>query len=138
MFDVDKIHNFTDSGVTALCPHCGVDSVISILRVKQIEDLEFRKEMHEMWFSDKCANSSKLQHINLNDLARSIAPYLEQALYNALLEAAKTCIQCANWDALLDKCTLYNLIPKPIIIANGCDSYREKVDDYGKRTNNIK
>ena len=36
--------------VTALCPHCGIDSVLSSLSGYPIEDPTFLKEMHEYWF----------------------------------------------------------------------------------------
>ena len=47
-FNFEKVKDFTDNGLTAICPECGVDSLIP----DQDGDLsnEFLKECSEYWF----------------------------------------------------------------------------------------
>ena len=47
-----------DNGQTALCPSCGIDSVISAKDVPQIEDPEFLRRMHVAWFETSNRSSS--------------------------------------------------------------------------------
>ena len=51
MFAPAKINEWIDeANQTALCPHCGVDSVIGDHSGFEITD-EFLSEMHKWWFS---------------------------------------------------------------------------------------
>jgi hypothetical protein len=54
VFEPDKIVEWTDKGknkcVTALCPNCGIDSVIGSNPNWPIRDTVFLAEMHSYWF----------------------------------------------------------------------------------------
>lgn len=49
-FSPDKINEWTDKQETALCPHCGIDSVIGDATGYPLTK-EFLKEMDLYWFS---------------------------------------------------------------------------------------
>lgn len=45
-----EIEDWCDEGRTALCPHCGIDSVIGDASNFQVTKPEFLKEMNRYWF----------------------------------------------------------------------------------------
>ena len=45
------IEEWIDGGETALCPFCGIDSVLSVASVPHIISSGFLKSMHDYWFS---------------------------------------------------------------------------------------
>lgn len=50
-YNPNQITDWTDNGNTAICPHCGIDSVIA---QKDIEfDQELLKQMQDYWFADQ-------------------------------------------------------------------------------------
>lgn len=49
IFTPNDIIQWTDQGRTALCPHCGIDSVIAETSDREITVL-FLKEMQAYWF----------------------------------------------------------------------------------------
>lgn len=49
IFPPSEIEDWVDRGETALCPHCGIDSVIGDVWFAITK--EFLSEMHERWFS---------------------------------------------------------------------------------------
>lgn len=51
-FETSKIQRWVDKGETALCPLCGIDSVIGSASGVSIT-YEFLKEMHDFWFFPK-------------------------------------------------------------------------------------
>lgn len=48
-FSPNEIEHWTDDDETALCPKCGIDSVIGSVSGYSI-DREFLKKMHDHWF----------------------------------------------------------------------------------------
>jgi hypothetical protein len=50
-FHPNQIIEWVDEDKTALCPNCGIDSVISDKSGFLINDDIFLKEMHERWFN---------------------------------------------------------------------------------------
>ena len=50
IFDPDQIEDWTDDNTTALCPLCGIDSVIGDRSGFEITK-RFLEEMHEVWFA---------------------------------------------------------------------------------------
>ncbi|MBP0582231.1 cytoplasmic protein [Labrys sp. LIt4] len=51
-FMVAKIEEWIDdSAGTALCPECGIDSVIGSASGYPVDDRDFLEAMHELWFS---------------------------------------------------------------------------------------
>lgn len=55
VFKPSEITEWTDEdennrGQTALCPECGIDSVIGEKSGYPVTDVEFLKEMHKYWF----------------------------------------------------------------------------------------
>ena len=50
-FHGSEIKEWIDGGKTALCPYCGINSVISSVDVPKIVDDKFRLAMHEKWFA---------------------------------------------------------------------------------------
>ncbi|WP_245197274.1 hypothetical protein [Labrys sp. LIt4] len=49
---VAKIEEWIDdSAGTALCPECGIDSVIGSASGYPVDDRDFLEAMHELWFS---------------------------------------------------------------------------------------
>jgi hypothetical protein len=46
-FAADEISEWIDRDTTALCPRCGIDSVLSVTGQA---DKEFLRQMHEYWF----------------------------------------------------------------------------------------
>lgn len=54
-FEPEKIIDWCDeddlSGKTALCPNCGIDSVIGSKSGYPITDEDFIEEMHRFWFN---------------------------------------------------------------------------------------
>jgi hypothetical protein len=46
IFDGGTVYEWTDEGTTAVCPRCGIDSVLS-----GITDMEYLKSAHERWFT---------------------------------------------------------------------------------------
>jgi hypothetical protein len=49
VFPPGKIEDWTDNDDTALCPKCGIDSVIGSVSGYPIER-KFLKKMHDQWF----------------------------------------------------------------------------------------
>lgn len=49
-FDPKHIYEWIDSGDTALCPVCGIDSVLPENDLCEATNLEFLTEMKEYWF----------------------------------------------------------------------------------------
>jgi hypothetical protein len=47
---VDWVDEDNPLGPTALCPKCGIDSVIGSLSGFPIKDIDFLKQMHKKWF----------------------------------------------------------------------------------------
>ena len=47
-FNPCEITEWTDEGTTALCPHCGIDSVLSSADVEY--DADFLEAMHKRYF----------------------------------------------------------------------------------------
>jgi hypothetical protein len=54
IFDADQVADWTDDNMTALCPFCGVDSVIGDSSGFEITK-RFLEEMHEVWFDGSTA-----------------------------------------------------------------------------------
>lgn len=52
IFSPMEITNWCDQGKTALCPHCGIDSVIAESAGYPLT-AEFLEEMHARWFVEK-------------------------------------------------------------------------------------
>lgn len=50
MFTPDMISEWADNKETALCPHCGIDSVIGDASGYSLTE-EFLKDMERYWFS---------------------------------------------------------------------------------------
>lgn len=48
--DVKDWMTEADGGRTALCPHCGVDSVIGSASGYEVGDVTFLRAMHARWF----------------------------------------------------------------------------------------
>ena len=48
-FSGDKIEEWIDEEQTALCPHCGIDSVLPLSAISDPTD-DFISEMHNYWF----------------------------------------------------------------------------------------
>jgi len=48
-FDPQKITDWVDNNDTALCPYCGIDSVIGNASGYAIEEV-FLQKMHQYWF----------------------------------------------------------------------------------------
>ena len=46
VFDGGTVDEWTDEGTTAICPNCGIDSVLP-----GITDMEYLKSAHERWFT---------------------------------------------------------------------------------------
>lgn len=62
LFTPDKIVRWTTDGKTALCPSCGVDSVIGSASGHRITS-EFLEEMHRWWWEgEKCEGSGTHLH----------------------------------------------------------------------------
>lgn len=51
IFPPDRISEWVDDGQTALCPECGIDSVIGSASGIPIEN-QFLREMQSYWFSE--------------------------------------------------------------------------------------
>lgn len=49
-FDSARIEEWTDEGDTALCPNCGVDSVIGDASRLAVTDPDFLRRMRIFWF----------------------------------------------------------------------------------------
>ena len=47
-FAAGEISEWVDRDTTALCPRCGIDSVLSV--TGQTADKEFLRQMHDYWF----------------------------------------------------------------------------------------
>lgn len=50
LFDGERVTEWIDDDQTALCPECGIDSVISTKDVSAMLDSAFRTAMHDYWF----------------------------------------------------------------------------------------
>lgn len=50
-FSFYEIEEWVDRGVTALCPECGIDSVIGNASGYPVEEKHFLKAMRGYWFS---------------------------------------------------------------------------------------
>ena len=48
VFDVREIDEWIDGGQTALCPHCGIDSVLPVIDGQP--DVVFLWARHRYWF----------------------------------------------------------------------------------------
>jgi hypothetical protein len=55
IFTPDAIKEWSDEGQTALCPHCGIDSIIGS-GSGFIISVTFLREMHERWFGEACGS----------------------------------------------------------------------------------
>ena len=51
VFSSGIIDEWTDDDTTALCPKCGIDSVIGDASGHPVNDVKFLKEMNGLWFS---------------------------------------------------------------------------------------
>ena len=51
LFAADVEEWLDDEGGTALCPHCGVDSVIGSMSGYPVSDPQFLKAMYKRWFT---------------------------------------------------------------------------------------
>ncbi|WP_223702140.1 cytoplasmic protein [Sutcliffiella deserti] len=49
IFSPSEIHEWCDDGRTALCPYCGIDSVIGESSGYSVTE-EFLEGMHKVWF----------------------------------------------------------------------------------------
>ncbi|MCW2349070.1 MULTISPECIES: cytoplasmic protein [unclassified Sphingobium] len=49
-FAAAGIEDWVDDGGTALCPNCGIDSVIGDASGFRVSDEAFLKRMHSIWF----------------------------------------------------------------------------------------
>jgi hypothetical protein len=49
VFDVEEIEEWIDGGQTALCPHCGIDSVLPVIDGQP--DVVFVWATHRYWFA---------------------------------------------------------------------------------------
>lgn len=49
IYDPKEIHTWIDNGTTGLCPHCGVDAILSESSGYPITK-EFLQKMHGRWF----------------------------------------------------------------------------------------
>lgn len=49
-FPATRIDDWVDDGGTAMCPECGIDSVIGDASGFPIADEAFLKRMHSIWF----------------------------------------------------------------------------------------
>ena len=49
IFPSSNIEDWTDNGTTAICPHCGIDSVIAETAERKI-DKAFLQQMNKEWF----------------------------------------------------------------------------------------
>jgi transcription elongation factor Elf1 len=49
-FQAIEILEWTDEGETALCPNCGIDSVIGNNSGYPVSNIDFLKQMHKHWF----------------------------------------------------------------------------------------
>ena len=59
IFPGKEVKEYTDAGMTALCPHCGVDSVLSSAQnVAVCEDT--LKKSHDFWFRGTDLKKSNL------------------------------------------------------------------------------
>lgn len=45
-----EIDDWVDDGTTALCPNCGIDSVIGSASNHPVDDEMFLRAMHKRWF----------------------------------------------------------------------------------------
>lgn len=50
VFSPSEIEDWVDNDDCALCPRCGIDSVIGDASNFPVTDKKFIKEMHEFWF----------------------------------------------------------------------------------------
>ena len=50
VFDPKQIENWVDDGQSALCPTCGMDSVIGDASGFPVTDKHFLKDMNKLWF----------------------------------------------------------------------------------------
>jgi len=48
---VTEVEDWIDEGGTALCPHCGIDSVIGSASGYPVDQPAFLRAMHARWFS---------------------------------------------------------------------------------------
>lgn len=51
VFNPGEIKQWVDTGTTALCPKCGIDSVIGSASDLEVDDLSWLQLMYERWFS---------------------------------------------------------------------------------------
>jgi len=49
-FPASEIEEWVDEGKTAMCPRCGIDSVIGETSGFPVNDRTFLKQMNEFWF----------------------------------------------------------------------------------------
>ncbi len=73
-FDPKKspIKEWVDDGATALCPLCGVDSVISTADLVLAENAEFLTAMHDLWFTEDDEEQEPYT-IEFTPLAKAVA-----------------------------------------------------------------
>ena len=68
-FKPDQINEWTDGGRTALCPECGIDSVIGSESYPITKD--FLKAMYERWFTVKIPSKYNTGEVDGDDEADS-------------------------------------------------------------------
>ncbi|RZJ42474.1 MAG: cytoplasmic protein [Brevundimonas sp.] len=49
-FEPARVEEWTDDDDTALCPNCGIDSVIGDASGVAVTDADFIRRMHNYWF----------------------------------------------------------------------------------------
>lgn len=73
LYPPTQIQEWVDGGVTALCPHCGIDSVIGSLSGYLDNFAEFLVAMHDYWFRHgTCGRCDG--PIDFNDVAEHKCP----------------------------------------------------------------
>jgi len=60
-FKTNEVTEWIDRGLTALCPHCGIDSVLPLCSIDILKkyDLDL-KDMNELWFSTEDKKNQKI------------------------------------------------------------------------------
>lgn len=59
VFDPKRIVKWVEKGQTALCPECGIDSVIGSESGYSVDDEQFLKRMYDHWFGTMWAPDGK-------------------------------------------------------------------------------
>ena len=61
------------------------------------------------------------------ETAKALVDVVGPAVFNAFMDATRTCITCDHWQANTEICGLYNARPPAKIIAFGCESYINEI-----------